>query len=241
MKMQLWSVALFLAVVVSTPSGARTATKIELNGEITQVYFNDGDTFKVLSGPLKGKRSRLHGFNTLESYGPVHKWGAFSPLDLLENADEATKLVQKGGWHCTSENSVDTYGRLLSRCDDMAVALLEKGLAHVMSVSEEPADAQLVAAQVGAIKAKRGMWAKGVPAFVVSSAHSLDEEKTQQETYNRAVSTVDGSSILVKHKNSYKDCESVCFTPDALSESSCMIYVKFENRYGPKRPSCLRR
>jgi endonuclease YncB( thermonuclease family) len=240
MKRQLWSLVVILSMASSTSLAAGTQTFIELDGETTRVYFNDGDTFKVLSGPLKGKRSRLNGFNTLESYGPVHKWGTFSKKELLSNANEATQLVRKGGWHCKSEDSVDIYGRLLSTCTDMALALLEKGLAHAMNVSEEPADDALVAKQQEAIKAKRGMWSKGVPAYIVTSLHSVNEKDGQEQTYNRAVSTADGHSFMMVHKEAYSDCEEVCYSPDKQSEASCMVYVKFENRYGPRRPSCLR-
>lgn len=240
MKRPFWSLFLFMAIVGSTSVTAGTNTFIELNGENTRVYFNDGDTFKILSGPLTGKRSRLSGFNTLESYGPVHRWGTFTKKELLANADEATELVRRGGWHCKSEKSVDTYGRLLSTCTDMAVALIERGLAHAMSVSDKPAPSVLVKKQEEAIKGKRGMWSKGVPAYVVTSLHSIDEDNSHRETYNRAVSTADGSSFMVMHKDSYEDCQEVCFAPKDEVES-CMIYVKFDNRYGPRKASCLKK
>jgi micrococcal nuclease len=240
MKYQLCSLFVLSALSVATPTLA-ARTQIELNGELTQVYFNDGDTFRVSEGPLKGKSSRLHGYNTLESYGPIHRWGTFSRQELFQNANDATQLARKGGWHCKTENSVDTYGRLLTTCQDLALELIGEGLAHAMSVTDQPADAALVQKQQEAILARRGMWSKGVPAYVVSSLHSVDEGKNQGETYNRAVSTEDGHSFLMMHKSSYKDCEEVCYAPTSGSEASCMLYVKFENRYGPKRPSCLRR
>jgi len=115
-----------------TSFGASASTEIILNGEKTAVYFNDGDTFKVLSGPLKGKRSRLYGYNTLEAYGPVHRWGSFSKKELQRIADEGTEIAQSGTWHCTSEDTLDTYGRMLSTCMDLAEALISSGTAHVM-------------------------------------------------------------------------------------------------------------
>ena len=72
---------------------ASASTQIILNGEKTAVYFNDGDTFKVLSGPLKGKRSRLYGYNTLEAYGPVHRWGSFSKKELQRIVDMPDKDI----------------------------------------------------------------------------------------------------------------------------------------------------
>jgi hypothetical protein len=48
---------------------------IVLNGEKVQVNWTDGDSFKIKEGKFKGAGTRLQGFNTLEAYGPVHRWG----------------------------------------------------------------------------------------------------------------------------------------------------------------------
>ena len=40
-------------------------SKVVVNGMMSPVYFNDGDTFRVLSGQLSGTKARLEGFNTL--------------------------------------------------------------------------------------------------------------------------------------------------------------------------------
>ena len=70
-----------LILVLSVHSIAHQAlaseprTKVVVNGLMSPVYFNDGDTFRVLSGQLSGTKARLEGFNTLESFGPVHQWG----------------------------------------------------------------------------------------------------------------------------------------------------------------------
>jgi len=84
------------------------------------------------------------------------------------------------------------------------------------------------------------MWAKGTPAFILSSLHSADEKEDGSEVYNRAVSTLDGHSELILHRNAYEDCEEVCYAPTQADLASCMIYVKFENRYGSTQASCLR-
>lgn len=231
----------FLVLSAFVQSGVHAyASEITLNGEETTVYFNDGDTFKVLSGPLKGKSSRLNGFNTLEAYGPVHHWGSFTTKDLQRIADAGTKVAQKGGWHCTTDGSVDTYKRILSTCSDLGAKLVSTGLAHVLSVTKEPGDAALVKLQRKAIQDKKGMWAKGTPAFILSSLHSADEKDDGSEVYNRAVSTLDGHSELIRHHNAYEDCEEVCYAPTQGDLASCMIYVKFENRYGSNRATCLK-
>lgn len=247
MKNLLWSCLAFLASITSFHGIASANSEIEINGERAQVFFNDGDTFRIVTGQLAGKRSRLAGFNTLESYGPVHRWGAFKSVALKNIADEATRNARRDGWHCITGNSTDTYGRLLSVCMDLAVDQVEKGLAHVMTVTSEPADSKLVRAQEEAIRNGRGMWALGVPEFILTSLHSLDETPNQKETYNRFVSTKDGHSVIVVHKNTYKDCEEVCESPSTgsalstLGEKSCMTYVGFKNRFGPRRAACLKK
>ena len=56
--------------------------EIVLRGKGIPVLWNDGDTFILLAGPFKGKTARLVGYNTLESYGPVHRWGEWTPEAL---------------------------------------------------------------------------------------------------------------------------------------------------------------
>jgi endonuclease YncB( thermonuclease family) len=218
--------------------------EIELNGEPTKVYFNDGDTFKVLTGPLTGAKSRLVGYNTLETWGPVHRWGDFRAVELFDNANQATKVARRGGWHCTTDLSPDTYGRILSLCTDLGVELIKKGLAHAMSATREPAIAPFVNAQHEAMAARTGMWEKGIPEYILTSTHSRDEKEGQRTTYDRFVSTQDGHSELAKHSNNYADCEEVCYAPRGASRDgmlSCMTFVRYENRYGPTKASCLKR
>lgn len=234
----------FLASIFSLATPAGASSQIELNGEPTMVLFNDGDTFRILSGPLAGKRSRLSGFNTLESYGPVHRWGSFKSVSLLSIAAQGTENARRDGWHCTTNKSSDVYGRILSECMDLAEDLVRKGLAHVMTVTSESGHPLLVEAQQEAIREKRGMWANGVPNYILTSVHSLDEAPNQRETYNRFVSTRDGHSVVESHKDRYKDCQEVCATPkidsDGQNEKSCMTYVSFKHRFGPRRAECLK-
>ena len=246
MKLRLCLLLPILALSTLLHASTKAATDIVLNGVAVKAYFNDGDTFKVLSGPLKGKRSRLLGYNTLESYGPVHRWGEFTHAQLMKIANESTVLARKGGWHCTTDGAQDIYGRILSECEDLGVELVKKGLAHVMTVTEEPGPLLLVKAQKEAIAKRVGMWELGVPSFILTSVHSFDEFRGKSMAYNRFVSTLDGHSELELHKNVYKNCEEVCEAPsegsleESLGDRSCMIYVSSKNRFGRNRASCLR-
>ncbi len=222
----IWVAAAALAVAtVGTVAagGAQPATKVFLNGVPTPVYFNDGDSFRVLAGPLKGTRARLAGFNTLESFGPVHQWGGWTARELYYIAKAATWNARRGVWHCTSDMHKDGYGRILWDCPDLVVDQVSKGLAHVMIVGKPAAPPEYLEAQRQAIAARRGMWAKGVPPFILTSTHSASEEWGKgKKPYNRLVSTADGLSMKWYHNNVYKPCENVCFTdvridPDKLS------------------------
>src|SRR5205085_516960 len=47
------------------PVAAEPQTLVVFNGEAVPVYFNDGDTFRLLQGRYSGASARLAGFNTL--------------------------------------------------------------------------------------------------------------------------------------------------------------------------------
>jgi endonuclease YncB( thermonuclease family) len=208
-------IAVALAVITVFAAGtaaAEPSSKVFINGRATPVYFNDGDSFKPLAGPYKGSQSRLAGFNTLESFGPVHSWGGWTEKEMWVIAKLATKHAQKGVWHCETDSKKDGYGRLLMNCKDLAKSHIENGFAMVMSVNADPGDAELVAAQSEAIKNKRGMWAHGVPTYVVSSLHAASEGGGKDgKTYNRLVSTTDGHSEKWLHDIDYKECQKVCW------------------------------
>lgn len=201
-----------LIVTLSAPSAfaGPPASKVFLNGVPAPVYFNDGDSFRVLSGRFQGSKGRLAGYNTLESYGPVHQWGTWTYKEMSVLAKMATLNAQRGVWHCTSDLKTDTYGRTLWWCEDLAADQVRKGLAHAMSVTSEPAKAVLIEAQKEAIAAKRGIWAHGVPDYVLTSTHATSEDAEGRGTYNRLVSSVDGHSLKWKHDNDYPECTVVC-------------------------------
>ncbi len=201
---------------------AEPASKVFLNGVPTPVYFNDGDSFRVLAGPMKGTRARLAGFNTLESFGPVHQWGDWTARELYYLAKAATWNARQGVWHCTSDLDRDVYGRILWDCPDLVVDQVGKGLAHVMIVGKPSAPPEYLEAQRQAIEARRGIWAKGVPPYILTSTHSASEQWGKgKRPYNRLVSTADGLSLKWLHDDVYESCQNVCFTdvhidPDRL-------------------------
>ena len=192
---------------------AEPRTRVNLNGRDYPVFFNDGDSFRVLQGDLKGSKARLAGFNTLESYGPVHSWGDWTTKELYVVAKLGTKNAQNGVWKCTSDMAKDTYGRILWHCPDLAEDQIRKGLAHALSITSESARTSYVEAQKEAIENKAGIWAHGIPEYVLTSIHSVDERSGDRPAYNRLVSVVDGHSLKWKHRDVYDECQNVCWEP----------------------------
>ncbi|HET6922753.1 MAG TPA: thermonuclease family protein [Anaeromyxobacteraceae bacterium] len=209
---------------------------VTLDGAPRAVRWIDGDTFRILDGPAAGRSARLAGYNALESYGPVHRWGAWRPEELLAIAREATRLARAGEWRCTSRDGEDRYGRLLVSCPDAALALVESGLAMVFAV-DAPPDEALVAAQLAAQARGSGMWRRGVPPLAPSSLHSADEPDLAGAAYDRVVDTSTGRAEPRRHQGTYRVCQEVCVGEGR--ERACMTYVPFARRYRD-RPACLR-
>lgn len=200
-----------VALGAPAASAADVASKVYINGRPSPVFFNDGDSFRVLEGPHRGMKARLAGFNTLESYGPVHSWGDWTPQEMYVLAKMATLNARRGVWHCTTEFDKDTYGRALLFCPDLAIDQIRRGLAHAMSVDEDPADERYLEAQAQAIRERRGIWAHGVPAYVLTSLHSITEGGGRDgKTYNRLVSSRDGHSAKWRHEDAYDECAKIC-------------------------------
>jgi endonuclease YncB( thermonuclease family) len=223
-----WS-ALVLALTASSAHAGEAITKVFINGRATPVSFNDGDSFRPLAGPYKGSQSRLAGFNTLESFGAVHSWGAWTAREMWVLAKLATKNAQHGVWHCETDGKRDGYGRLLMFCQDLAKSHIAQGLAMVMSVDEQPGDPELIATQREAVAAGRGMWAHGTPSYVLSSLHATSEGGGKDgKTYNRLISTIDGHSEKWLHNDDYAECQKVCrrsqhLTDDALATAVAAV------------------
>lgn len=225
-------------VALSLVPTASAKSRITLDGVEVEALWSDGDSFRVTSGPKKGLKSRIVQYNTLESYGPVHRWGTWTPQELARIAKQATAVVRAGSWTCeilerNGRPIKDHYGRSLIRCPDAAKALISQGLAHAMFVDEMEADRTLVEAQHAAQKAGAGMWAKGIPAAIVTSVHSADEPNSDKP-YNRVVDTETGLSKKMFHTKTYERCTEAC------EGDACLLYVPFDERYGKHRADCLR-
>ena len=107
-------VGVLLALIASSlasPADAAIPSRVYLNGVPSPVYFNDGDSFRVLAGKFAGSKARLAGYNTLESYGPVHFWGLQHGYDFYDNAKAGTELAKSQVWECMSRDGGGGYGR----------------------------------------------------------------------------------------------------------------------------------
>jgi hypothetical protein len=203
---------------------------VYLDGKLVPVNWSDGDTFVT---PDRAIRARLAGYNTLEDYGPVHRWGNWTAPELYLLAKAAGARARTEVWTCTTQAGGGGYGRQSVDCPDLRLALLREGLAHTFAVEgQAPAADQAVQAQ--AIADEVGIWAKGVPAGIVTSAHSLDEREGAAETYDRVCSTETGAASKTSHAQNYAACSEVC------RSGSCLVYVPYAQRYGVSRADCLR-
>ena len=206
---------------------------VVIDGSQTEVRWSDGDSFRILSGRYQGKGTRLMGYNSLESYGPVHSWGSWTAEELYGIAKRAGGFARSREWQCTTDGKTDHYDRLLVRCDDLTIAIASVGLGHLFEV-DGTSGAAAIAAQKKAIEGKKGMWEKGVPEGLLTSLHSVDEKNWDGgKAYNRVADPKTGATTQVAHGNGYGACEKVCM------QGSCMIYVPFEQRYGRNRAECL--
>jgi micrococcal nuclease len=211
---------------------------VTLGGERMTVRWSDGDSFKFKDGPYDGSGVRMTGYNTLESYGPVHRWGAWTAQELYEIARTSKDLGASQEWECTTTGERDGYRRVLVSCPGVALHMVEEGHAHVFGF-DDPISKDLLAAQKKAQRKKKGMWKKGVPSVIITSLHSADEnwENKGDGPYNRVADTRTGESEKRHHSDRYETCQEVCMGDKKTQ--SCMTYVPFKHRYRGK-PDCLR-
>ncbi|HJL18711.1 MAG TPA: thermonuclease family protein [Sandaracinaceae bacterium LLY-WYZ-13_1] len=205
--------SLLLLLAAAATGGTAAATnysRVFINGTPVPVRFNDGDSFRVFGGEYRGSQCRLAGFNTLESFGPAHQWGDWHPYELYVNAKMATFNGRRGVWHCRTDGERDTYGRVLMHCPDLIVDQIRRGYAHAYQADDTPSPAPYLRAQQEAIRNRRGMWAHGVPDFIMTSVHSSDEDITRDWHYNRMISTRDGHTESMRHRETYDECSWVC-------------------------------
>lgn len=205
---------------------------IVLDGQTTQVQWDDGDTFFI---PQSRTKARLSGYNTLESYGAVHRIGPSENEDVLfETAKAATVLAKSQPWECVTQDGDGGYGRKRVDCPELRKAMLTQGLAHPFSVSGPAPDPDLAAQQV-AIDQRIGIWSQGAPAGLVTSLHSVTEKEGATESYNRILDVKTGEASKRIHTNTYEPCSWVC--PEG--QGSCMLYVPYKKRYGASKAACL--
>ena len=214
-----------------SPVSAKVS-RITVNGITMDVRWSDGDSFRITSGKHRGNRARLMGYNTLESYGPVHKWGDWSPWELYKVAKDSKQVAESQVWECVAQEERDRYKRMLVRCPDLIKAMISSGYGHLFEIGQDP-HFEDVKLQKKAMVSKKGMWKKGAPPVVLTSVHSIDEG-SNPTTYNRFVKTTTGRAEKFHHTNQVKSCQWVCH------QGACMLYVPFKNRYGDRRPDCLK-
>ncbi len=211
-------------------SYAEAATVI-LNGKEISVRWSDGDTF---SWTEEGKKqsARLNGYNSLESFGPVHRWGTWTGSELYALAKGAGERAKIETWRCEQLPGGGGYGRVLVDCPELRRVLISEGLAHLYQIDGE-GDPQELALQQSAMDRRLGIWAKGVPERILTSVHSTAEGHTS--TYDRACSVTTAECTKIEHQEAYATCQDVCHY------GSCMLYVPFAERYGYQAPKakCL--
>lgn len=216
------------AIGLANASGLPANGTINLDGSTVAVRWDDGDTFKVVD---TGASARLGGYNTLENYGAVHRFGP-GVTELLRTSERATKVATSQTWTCTTQEGGGGYGRIRVSCPDLAAQIVRQGLAHVFAVGSD-ADKDLLSLQAQAIEDRVGMWAHGAPVGIVTSVHSVNEKPGQVATYNRVVSTTSGLSEKRVHSEVVPPCRWVCH------DGSCLLYVPYSQRYGDDKAACL--
>lgn len=217
--------ALALGLALAPPAADAALTRVSVNGVSVPVSFNDGDSFRIQGGEFSGSQCRLAGFNTLESFGPAHWWGDWHPYELYVNAKMATTNGRRGTWHCTTDGTRDGYGRLLLECPDLAISQISQGLAHAMQIDDTFARPEYLRAQQEAIAHRRGMWAHGVPEFVMTSIHSASEGG-RDEYRNRLVSVRDAHTEYMTHNDTYSECQWVCASPQVADEPQLLAAAR---------------
>lgn len=233
MRFSLPGLVLVLAAACSGMHGkTEDVSTLTIDGEELEVFWNDGDSFKILETGGEQKSVRLMGYNTLENHGPVHRWGDWTAIELFGIANEATAAAAAGEWTCTTDGSLDRYQRSLVTCDDLILYMVETGLGHLFKI-DEVANEKELEAQRSAQQRGVGMWAKGLPEFIVTSVHSAAEADDGRGVFNRTISTVDGHSEQIHHEEIYGECQEICL------RGSCMVYVPYERRWGEDKAGCL--
>lgn len=239
------NITLIACCILSQPAHATPSRPpqkhVVLNGVRLAVRWHDGDSFTfwpskntvLPKGSAKRMRARLFGINTLETYGPVHRWGQWNAAELQQVAQQATKLAQSQTWSCQrKKNAQGGYGRMLVVCPKLNHALLRAGLAHTFFLKGQ-ASPQMLQHQQEAQNKRLGMWQKGIPKAIVASAHSA--QARGRKGFYRLASIPNGQATAQYHTQTLKTCDEICLM------GSCLRHVPYKARYGMQRASCLRR
>lgn len=238
--------ALTSCVTIVTRAGGKRAPGADvheahgfiiLNGERTAVKWSDGDSFDFESGPYDGQGTRLFGYNTLESYGPVHRWGDWTREELYTLTKGDSDVCASQEWECTTSGAPDAYGRVLVECPKLAIEMARQGRGLAYAIRGKP-NRLVLDAMHQAQRARRGIWAKGVPKGLITALHSFAENTDGKypTSSNRILDTRTGEAPLRKHTDYYQLCEEVCLRTEG--DWSCMVYVPYELRY-KNQPPCL--
>jgi len=209
------------------PAGEATVVIIE--GQPVEARWDDGDTFSWREAGRK-RTARMRGYNTLESYGPVHQWGGWTEAELYTLAKSSARLARSRQWACSLTDGDGGYGRVVVDCPGLRREMLRQGMAHAFWIDED-APAEDLAVQQRAIARGVGMWEKGSPDGLLTSLHS--DHESERAAYNRVCNLQTGMCPKVEHEEDYETCQKVCM------QGSCMLYVPFTSRYGDRKAACI--
>jgi endonuclease YncB( thermonuclease family) len=203
--------------------------RILLDGVETAVHWPDGDSLNIESGQYSGSGARIAGYNTLEAYGNVQRWGDWSYEGLAAVRSRSKDLARSRTWECSNTRRSGGFDRILLDCESLRDQMVGQGLAHLFTIHERlPSSA--VEAQAAARAQALGMWAHGVPEQVLTSVTSTADGYSR--TFDRYVDPVTGQAERAFHDESYETCAEVC------RYGSCMLYIPQDRRFGRDSIRC---
>ena len=226
--------ALLLASsAIAGDNGADYDGFVLMGGTRIPVHWADGDSFEFRAGARKGKETRLIGYNTLESYGPVHRWGDWTGRELWGLSKKAGRVAASKEWKCFANGKRDAYDRLLVDCPNLRRTLVRRGLAHLFAY-DDPADPKELELQTEARIERAGMWEKGLPEEIITSVHSAGSGSSGRM---RIVHVRTGETEMAGHRQELKVCSELCYGDKWTG--SCMLFVPYKLRYIAKKPRCI--
>ena len=130
------------------------------------VRWTDGDTFRILSGPHRGRGARLVGVNALETFGPVHRIGALTAArrPSSRSRSRARRSPPRRRDAARPRGGRTATVACSSSCPDAAEALVRAGHAMVFAVDAPRRRGARRAAARGAARARRDVGGRRAPA-----------------------------------------------------------------------------